>query len=267
MSAWPFTSDFESLLNIRPKCPGSLTLMKLDFCWFWLLLTSKGNWGGKPASHKWTWRNYDSYMEMINPYTMPWTSISYTRPASLSWWFQGRLTFPWNFILWSSPDSGQISRRLSPQPRLHRAVSFSGQSPHLVPGLLWSVKESHTGALQWVRGSMHEQAGGSVVLLCGYSASWWFSSWSFLSLQLVNNPLASQAAAAAAAMGSIASSQAFGNALSSLQGVTGQLVTNAQGQVSGRWEPRVNFYGRLNSERKWISFAWQWYVAASIWGK
>ncbi|KAK1335003.1 hypothetical protein QTO34_004579 [Cnephaeus nilssonii] len=31
-------------------------------------------------------------------------------------------------------------------------------------------------------------------------------------------------------MGSIASSQAFGNALSSLQGVTGQLVTNAQGQ-------------------------------------
>lgn len=61
------------------------------------------------------------------------------------------------------------------------------------------------------------------------------SPWSFLSLQLVNNPLASQAAAAAAAaaMGSIASSQAFGNTLSSLQGVTGQLVTNAQGQVSG----------------------------------
>ncbi|XP_025977176.2 POU domain, class 6, transcription factor 2 [Dromaius novaehollandiae] len=54
-------------------------------------------------------------------------------------------------------------------------------------------------------------------------------------LQLVNNPLASQAAAAAAvaAMGSIASSQAFGNALSSLQGVTGQLVTNAQGQIIG----------------------------------
>ncbi|XP_045876855.1 POU domain, class 6, transcription factor 2 [Meles meles] len=51
-------------------------------------------------------------------------------------------------------------------------------------------------------------------------------------LQLVNNPLASQAAAAAA-MGSIASSQAFGNALSSLQGVTGQLVTNAQGQIIG----------------------------------
>ena len=61
------------------------------------------------------------------------------------------------------------------------------------------------------------------------------SPWSFLSLQLVNNPLASQAAAAAAAaaMGSIASSQAFGNTLSSLQGATGQLVTNAQGQVSG----------------------------------
>lgn len=55
--------------------------------------------------------------------------------------------------------------------------------------------------------------------------------------QLVNNPLATQAAAAAAAaaMGSIANSQAFGNALSSLQGVTGQLVTNAQGQVSRRW--------------------------------
>ncbi|NWX62216.1 PO6F2 factor, partial [Promerops cafer] len=53
--------------------------------------------------------------------------------------------------------------------------------------------------------------------------------------QLVNNPLASQAAAAAAAaaMGSIANSQAFGNALSSLQGVTGQLVTNAQGQIIG----------------------------------
>ncbi|CAD7687060.1 unnamed protein product [Nyctereutes procyonoides] len=50
-------------------------------------------------------------------------------------------------------------------------------------------------------------------------------------LQLVNNPLASQAAAAVA-MGSVASSQAFGNALSSLQGVTGQLVTNAQGQPS-----------------------------------
>ncbi|XP_045421477.1 POU domain, class 6, transcription factor 2 isoform X1 [Lemur catta] len=52
-------------------------------------------------------------------------------------------------------------------------------------------------------------------------------------LQLVNNPLASQAAAAAAAMSSIASSQAFGNALSSLQGATGQLVTNAQGQIIG----------------------------------
>ncbi|XP_076147287.1 POU domain, class 6, transcription factor 2 [Alosa pseudoharengus] len=48
------------------------------------------------------------------------------------------------------------------------------------------------------------------------------------------NPLASQAAvAAAAAMGSIAGSQVFGNALSSLQGVTGQLVTNAQGQIIG----------------------------------
>ncbi|XP_056110166.1 POU domain, class 6, transcription factor 2 isoform X2 [Rhinichthys klamathensis goyatoka] len=53
-----------------------------------------------------------------------------------------------------------------------------------------------------------------------------------LPLQL--NPLASQAAvAAAAAMGSIAGSQVFGNALSSLQGVTGQLVTNAQGQIIG----------------------------------
>ncbi|XP_053198810.1 POU domain, class 6, transcription factor 2 [Scomber japonicus] len=49
------------------------------------------------------------------------------------------------------------------------------------------------------------------------------------------NPLASQAAvAAAAAMGSIAAgSQVFGNALSNLQGATGQLVTNAQGQIIG----------------------------------
>lgn len=49
------------------------------------------------------------------------------------------------------------------------------------------------------------------------------------------NPLASQAAvaAAAAAMGSIAGSQVFGNTLSNLQGATGQLVTNAQGQVRG----------------------------------
>lgn len=45
------------------------------------------------------------------------------------------------------------------------------------------------------------------------------------------NPLASQVAAAAA-MGSIAGSQVFGNTLSNLQGATGQLVTNAQGQVS-----------------------------------
>lgn len=71
----------------------------------------------------------------------------------------------------------------------------------------------------------------------------------FLFFQLVNNPLASQAAAAAAAaaMGSIANSQAFGNALSSLQGVTGQLVTNAQGQVSRRWS------------KQWILMAgWSW---------
>ncbi|XP_052361557.1 POU domain, class 6, transcription factor 2-like isoform X3 [Oncorhynchus keta] len=50
------------------------------------------------------------------------------------------------------------------------------------------------------------------------------------------NPLASQAAvaAAAAAMGSMAGSQVFGNTLSNLQaGVTGQLVTNAQGQIIG----------------------------------
>ncbi|XP_024910229.1 POU domain, class 6, transcription factor 2 isoform X2 [Cynoglossus semilaevis] len=48
------------------------------------------------------------------------------------------------------------------------------------------------------------------------------------------NPLASPAAvAAAAAMGSIAGSQVFGNALSNLQGATGQLVTNAQGQIIG----------------------------------
>ncbi|XP_035981280.1 POU domain, class 6, transcription factor 2 isoform X1 [Fundulus heteroclitus] len=48
------------------------------------------------------------------------------------------------------------------------------------------------------------------------------------------NPLASQAAvAAAAAMGSIAGSQVFSNTLSNLQGATGQLVTNAQGQIIG----------------------------------
>uniref|UniRef100_A0A3Q3W0W0 POU domain protein n=1 Tax=Mola mola TaxID=94237 RepID=A0A3Q3W0W0_MOLML len=46
------------------------------------------------------------------------------------------------------------------------------------------------------------------------------------------NPLASQVAAAAA-MGSIAGSQVFGNTLSSLQGASGQLVTNAQGQIIG----------------------------------
>nr|CBN82094.1 POU domain, class 6, transcription factor 2 [Dicentrarchus labrax] len=46
------------------------------------------------------------------------------------------------------------------------------------------------------------------------------------------NPLASQVAAAAA-MGSIAGSQVFGNTLSNLQGATGQLVTNAQGQIIG----------------------------------
>ncbi|XP_068565614.1 POU domain, class 6, transcription factor 2 [Cebidichthys violaceus] len=53
-------------------------------------------------------------------------------------------------------------------------------------------------------------------------------------MSLPLNPLASQAAvAAAAAMGSIAGSQVFGNALSNLQGATGQLVTNAQGQIIG----------------------------------
>lgn len=50
------------------------------------------------------------------------------------------------------------------------------------------------------------------------------------------NPLASQVAAAAA-MGSIAGSQVFGNTLSNLQGATGQLVTNAQGQVSAACQP------------------------------
>ncbi|XP_029313560.1 POU domain, class 6, transcription factor 2 isoform X3 [Cottoperca gobio] len=55
-------------------------------------------------------------------------------------------------------------------------------------------------------------------------------------MPLTLNPLASQAAvaaAAAAAMGSIAGSQVFGNTLSNLQGATGQLVTNAQGQIIG----------------------------------
>ncbi|XP_034023281.1 POU domain, class 6, transcription factor 2 isoform X1 [Thalassophryne amazonica] len=53
------------------------------------------------------------------------------------------------------------------------------------------------------------------------------------SMPLPLNPLASQAAVAAAAMGSIAGSQVFGNTLSNLQGATGQLVTNAQGQIIG----------------------------------
>lgn len=52
-----------------------------------------------------------------------------------------------------------------------------------------------------------------------------------ISLPQQLNPLASQVAAAAA-MGSIAGTQVFGNTLSNLQGATGQLVTNAQGQVS-----------------------------------
>ncbi|TDG97421.1 hypothetical protein EPR50_G00225770 [Perca flavescens] len=53
-------------------------------------------------------------------------------------------------------------------------------------------------------------------------------------MSLPLNPLASQAAvAAAAAMGSIAGSQVFGNTLSNLQGASGQLVTNAQGQIIG----------------------------------
>uniref|UniRef100_A0A8C9RYL5 POU domain protein n=1 Tax=Scleropages formosus TaxID=113540 RepID=A0A8C9RYL5_SCLFO len=47
------------------------------------------------------------------------------------------------------------------------------------------------------------------------------------------NPLATQAVAAVAAMSSMTGSQTFGNALSGLQGITGQLVTNAQGQIIG----------------------------------
>lgn len=54
------------------------------------------------------------------------------------------------------------------------------------------------------------------------------------------NPLASQVAAAAA-MGSIAGSQVFGNSLSNLQGATGQLVTNAQGQVGAILQMWINF--------------------------
>ncbi|XP_022522736.2 POU domain, class 6, transcription factor 2 isoform X2 [Astyanax mexicanus] len=66
-----------------------------------------------------------------------------------------------------------------------------------------------------------------------------------LPLQL--NPLASQAAvAAAAAMGSIAGSQVFGNALPGLQGVTGQLVTNAQGQIIGTIPLMPNSAGPSN---------------------
>ncbi|KAM9827462.1 POU domain, class 6, transcription factor 2 [Neosynchiropus ocellatus] len=61
------------------------------------------------------------------------------------------------------------------------------------------------------------------------------------------NPLASQAAvAAAAAMGSIAGSQVFGNTLSNLQGASGQLVTNAQGQIIGTIPLMPNSAGPSN---------------------
>lgn len=130
----------------------------------------------------------------------------------------------------------------------HPSLGGEYFSPSLISNLPQPPQllgECAPGPLWWVPGPLHELVGART-----FSLRWMLyscavpvrlsvvSPWSFLSLQLVNNPLASQAAAAAAAaaMGSIASSQAFGNALSSLQGVTGQLVTNAQGQVSGRWE-------------------------------
>ncbi|KAF5901795.1 POU domain, class 6, transcription factor 2-like isoform X2, partial [Clarias magur] len=66
-------------------------------------------------------------------------------------------------------------------------------------------------------------------------------------LPLQINPLASQAAVAAATMGSIAGSQVFGNAaLPGLQGVTGQLVTNAQGQIIGTIPLMPNSAGPSN---------------------
>ncbi len=45
-------------------------------------------------------------------------------------------------------------------------------------------------------------------------------------------------------MGSIAGSQVFGNTLSNLQGATGQLVTNAQGQVSANMQK--DLYDQIN---------------------
>lgn len=71
------------------------------------------------------------------------------------------------------------------------------------------------------------------------------------------NPLASQAAvAAAAAMGSIAGSQVFGNTLSNLQGATGQLVTNAQGQVSANMLKDLNDQLNMQLIKHYREFPW-----------
>lgn len=75
------------------------------------------------------------------------------------------------------------------------------------------------------------------------------------------NPLASQAAvAAAAAMGSIAGSQVFGNALSNLQGATGQLVTNAQGQVcTWGWDYKLKMHSEwsiIPTANEILQFPW-----------
>ncbi|KPP60603.1 POU domain, class 6, transcription factor 2-like [Scleropages formosus] len=58
------------------------------------------------------------------------------------------------------------------------------------------------------------------------------------------------AAAAAAAMGSLAGSQAFAATLSGLQGVGGQLVTNAQGQIIGTIPPLTNSAAPANQPAK-----------------
>ncbi|TSL10147.1 POU domain, class 6, transcription factor 2 [Bagarius yarrelli] len=66
-------------------------------------------------------------------------------------------------------------------------------------------------------------------------------------LPLQINPLAGPGAVAAATMGSITGSQVFGNsAMPSLHGVTGQLVTNAQGQIIGTIPLMPNSSGPSN---------------------
>lgn len=95
----------------------------------------------------------------------------------------------------------------------------------------WTVRTSLMLAHSGNKKQKQLSLGICVINICAGDINKFLTNDVFRPLQL--NPLASQAAvAAAAAMGSIAGSQVFGNTLSNLQGATGQLVTNAQGQVS-----------------------------------